>query len=406
MQVSWKYLVAAPHRVMFCAGAVQAVLAMGWWLGDLVARYTDLYAPFGWSATPVWIHAYLMIYGLFPFFMMGFLMTAMPNWLGDVRVRRGEYVVSALLMTGGLLAVYLGLFAARALVMAGMALHIAGWAVAWLALARLVRNSGYPEQRFPRLLLLALAAGWCGALAFLLWLNTGGIPLLEFARHGGVWFFLLPVFFSVTSRMVPFFSSRVLDRYTIVRPPWALPLFLAGSVAHGVLELAGWRQWLWLVDLPLLAMVLYLGWGWGFARSFGVRLLAVLHLALAGLALALGLYVWQSAVLLFLGEQQLGSAPLHALTVGYFAAMTLGMVSRVSLGHSGRALFADGLTWACFLGVMATAVVRVAAEIPPIAAYRGQLSVAAGILWLICIIPWTWRYVPMYWQPRADHRRG
>ena len=78
---SWQTFSSAPHRVMFFAGATQAVLAMLWWAYDLAARYTGLLPYIDWSLPARHGHQFLMIYGLFPLFFFGFIMTAGPRWL-------------------------------------------------------------------------------------------------------------------------------------------------------------------------------------------------------------------------------------------------------------------------------------------------------------------------------------
>ena len=75
----WNSFFAAPHRVMFFGGALQAIAAMLWWLYELVTRFGVAGQPASWPIVPIAAHAYLMIYGLFPFFMFGFLMTVFPR---------------------------------------------------------------------------------------------------------------------------------------------------------------------------------------------------------------------------------------------------------------------------------------------------------------------------------------
>jgi uncharacterized protein involved in response to NO len=127
----------------------------------------------------------------------------------------------------------------------------------------------------------------------------------------------------------------------------------------------------------------------------------MLHLALLGLVLALFLFGLQSLALLG-GINVLGLAPLHLLTIGFFSAMVIGMASRVSLGHSGRPLVADQLTWHCFLGVLVAAMVRVAGELSGVASLGSLLIPMAAVIWLACFGVWAWRYVPMYLLPGVD----
>jgi uncharacterized protein involved in response to NO len=208
----------------------------------------------------------------------------------------------------------------------------------------------------------------------------------------------------VTVRMVPFFASRVLGEHVNYRPAWARPALIGLALAHGALELAGAQGWLWLVDFPLALLVGALAWRWGFAQARHVRLLAVLHVSLAVLAGAFALSGLLSVRVATGTAHAIGLAPLHLIVIGYFAAMALGMVSRVSLGHSGRALEADRLTWYCYLGVLAAAALRVMAELAAAKAAAGPMMVLSGVAWLTAFGAWAWRYAPMYLTARVDRR--
>lgn len=107
------------------------------------------------------------------------------------------------------------------------------------------------------------------------------------------------------------------------------------------------------------------------------------------------------------GKIMFGLAPLHALAIGFFASMILAMASRVTLGHSGRPLELDRPTWLLFLGFQATAIIRVIADVLPSAAViLPVLYVAAGLVWLVCFILWSIKYVPIYWRQRVDGKPG
>jgi uncharacterized protein involved in response to NO len=102
-----------------------------------------------------------------------------------------------------------------------------------------------------------------------------------------------------------------------------------------------------------------------------------------------------------------GLAPLHALAIGYFASMVLGMASRVTLGHSGRPLVLDKLSWLLFLGFQTTAFFRILPDILPAAGRMvSGMYLLAGLIWLICFTLWTSRYAPIYWRPRVDGKPG
>ncbi|TCO82437.1 uncharacterized protein involved in response to NO [Plasticicumulans lactativorans] len=398
----WTVFSAAPHRLMFCAGSVQVVLALLYWSVELGTRQAGGGTlPTALAAT--WAHALLMLYGVFPFFIFGFLMTTYPRWMNGRELGRRAYVPAWAALVAGQALVWGGLLAlGRPALLAGLVAMLAGWAWAVAQLYRVYRSTPAGDKRHETVLNGALALGWLGLAGFAAWLAAGWPFGLAFALQAGLWGFLLPVFFTVCHRMIPFFSACVLADYQVVKPAWSLPLWCAGSLLHGALELAGAPQWTWLVDLPLAATALWHSAAWGLLRAQRIRLLGVLHLAFAWMGVGLALYGVQSLALLGGGHAPLGRGPLHALAIGFFAAMVVGMASRVTLGHSGRPLVADTYTWACFLGVNAAALLRVAGDALALPA----LTLLAALVALAAFAAWALRFAPIYLRPRADGRPG
>jgi len=399
----WGVFAAAPHRLLFLPGAAQAVLAMALWLAELLGRTGIVPLP-PMVVTPTWAHIFLMLFGLFPFFIFGFLLTVYPRWMNGPVVPASRYVPVSLFLTGGMILFYVGLFTARAVLEIGLLLQLAGWGVGLYALFAVFR--GAPKHGAHETVLnLALLAAVAGSLSFLHGVVTDSGSSLLLAREFGLWLFLVPVVFIVSHRMIPFFSSTALSGYTAVRPAWSLPLLAVGVVGHAALELLGYPQWLFVFDAPLLFMAIHHSRLWKFRRSFEVRLLAMLHIAFLWFGIAMALYTVQSLALLLGNVWLFGRAPLHALGIGFVTGMMVAMVSRVTLGHSGRALEADNLTWRVLFGVHLAALLRMGAEFLPPAA-SGTLNALAAATWLAALAPWAWRYLPMYLRPRIDGKPG
>ncbi len=398
---AWQHLIAASHRSLFLAGVLQSVATLLWWIFHLDGRHPAA------GAAPVWAHVFLMIYTFFPFFIFGFLFTTYPNWMNTEKIAPSRALLVASLMTLGVILFYLGLAIGKPVAATGVAAILAGWAVALHTLLKVLFGVRHPDKRHPVVTSIALTFGGLGAVSYLFWQITGQPLWLSVARTAGIWFFLLPVFLTVSHRMIPFFSSRVLNNYVVVRPYWALWMMLACSAGHGVLQLSGETAYSWLTDLPLALCALYLSWAWGLLRSFHTRLLAVLHIAFAWLALAMLLFTAQSLIS-FLGNGQwiFRLAPMHALTIGFFSSMVLGMATRVTLGHSGRPLVLDRLSWALFLVIQAAATIRVAADLMPYSGWTMDLYLLSGLIWLAGFTPWAVRYAPVYWRARADGQPG
>ncbi|MDV6343503.1 NnrS family protein [Nitrosomonas sp. Is37] len=405
----WHHLSAAPHRSLFLVGALQGVLTLLWWTLDLMGRYGVIGNAPVLSLAPIWAHAFLMVYGFFPFFIFGFLFTTFPNWMNGEKIKPRHYLATCMFMAGGVALFYAGLYLGKPILVAGIAVMLTGWGIAIMALLRVLLQTQAQDKRHAQVASVAFIFGWLGVAAYLVWLLTDLSLFLDFSRQAGIWFFLLPILLTVSHRMIPFFSSRVLENYVIVRPYALLWLMLACSAGHGLLQLMGMPQYVWWVDLPLAGCALYLSWAWGLLRSFSVSLLAVLHISFAWLTIAMLLFAAQSLMMwLNVGERiWFGLAPLHALVIGYFASMVLGMASRVTIGHSGRPLVLDHFTWLLFLGFQATALLRMLPDIiPAVSALAPMLYLLAAAVWLICFTLWAARFAPTYWRPRVDDKPG
>jgi uncharacterized protein involved in response to NO len=400
----WQIFTAAPHRVMFFGGALQVVTVMLWWLVDLSTRFVSG-NPIAWSIAPNGAHLYLMIYGVFPFFMFGFLMTTFPRWMAGTEIPANRYIPAFVLMLLGTLMFYAGLCGSKMLIAAGICLSLGGWAIGLHALLQVILNTRVADKRHPILALTAFSLGWCGAAAWLAWLLSEQQVWLNIALQAGIWLFLLPVFFTVGHRMIPFFTASSALRCRIDRPEWPLTVILASSASHAALQLAGLSEWLWLVDTPLALTAFYLSYAWNLLRSLAVPMVAVLHIGVAWLGIAALLFSVQSATLMFSGEIILGLAPLHALTIGFFSTILLGMATRVTLGHSGQSINPQRSTLWLFVVLQITALLRVLSEVLP-AEWRATLYVAAAIAWLACFLPWLVFYLPTYLKPRADGISG
>jgi uncharacterized protein involved in response to NO len=96
---------------------------------------------------------------------------------------------------------------------------------------------------------------------------------------------------------------------------------------------------------------------------------------------------------------------IHAFTVGGIGVLTLGMMARVTLGHTGRPLKVGSAMIAAFALVNLAALTR---GVLPILhpQWFSQLIIASGVLWIAAYCIFVVIYTPMLIQPRIDARPG
>lgn len=99
----------------------------------------------------------------------------------------------------------------------------------------------------------------------------------------------------------------------------------------------------------------------------------------------------------------LGLGALHALSMGFLGSIMMAMVTRVSCGHSGRALVADDLVWGLFWALQAVVGLRLVAAVEGVPLW---LTMLAALGWATVITVWGLRYTNWYGRPRLDGKPG
>ncbi len=397
-----RLLAAAPHRLLFLVGAINVLAAMGWWTLWLLALRWQLLdmpqppIPAGWG------HALVMAFQVFTPFIFGFSLTVFPRWMNLPALSVWHYVPVGLGLLGGQLLTLIGLWGYPHLLHLGIVFSLAGWIAGLCFLFGLVwRDNGRNWHAIS--VLVALGFGLLGLALFAAWLHAPEQGRWVFASFKlAVFGFLLPVYFTVCHRMLPFFAANVVRGYVAWRPLWLLAAFWALVLLHLALELMHGYSLLWLADLPLLVLTAVMLWK-VFPRGPMPGLLRVLFLGLAWLPLSFALFSAQSLWMAATGEFALGRAPTHALAIGFFGSLLVAMVTRVTQGHSGRPLAMVPVAWFAFIIIQAVAVTRVVSEL--VGDFWAWQAIAA-LGWLLAFTPWVLRSAWIYLSPRRDGQPG
>jgi len=353
-------LFSDPFRPFFLLGTLQAALAVPLWL-LLMSGLLDwpmVFDPLSW-------HVHEMLFGFLAAVLAGFLFTAIPNWTGRLPLRgRGLIVLVVLWLLG------------RAAMLAPVGPWVAGIAdcaflavVAGLAWREVLAGRNWRNAPICLLVTLFGAANilfhvegfeilgqrLALAVAALLIALVGGRVVPSFTRN---WLAKrdgagLPAAFGRFDRLCLVLLVGTLLAWLVVPEAQATGWCFLVVCAFHAARLARWRGWTTLAE-PLVA-VLHVGYLW-----------LVAAFALIGLAI-----VWPGSFTT--------TASLHGLSAGAVGTMTLAVMTRASLGHSGRPLTAGPGTLAIYVLVSLGAILRVLAPELPFD-YVGVLTLAA-VLW-------------------------
>ena len=411
----WRFaaLLAAPHRLSFFLAACVLVAASLWWLAVQVDRATGFLGLT--AAVPGTLtHAAVMVFGFMPLFFAGFLFTAGPNWLRVEPLPASRLLPPLALQAAGWLLWLAGAQLSAVAAHVGLALAIVGLAWMYGLYWALVRRSAVQDRLHAKAIGIGGIVGVLCLAGVALAQSVGRIDLALALVRTALWGFIVVTFVSVAHRMIPFFTSGVLPMIEVWRPFWVLWLML-GVAAFEVLAIwvdfaapsgSAWPAWTVAVigvETVAGAVLLWLAVVWGLVQSLSIRLLAMLHVGFVWLGLALIYSAASQAAWLATDQALLGLGALHALSMGFLGSLMVAMVTRVSCGHSGRALVADDGVWALFWALQGAVLVRLLAAVQGVPAW---LTPAAALLWAAVVTAWAVRYARWYGKPRIDGKPG
>ncbi len=282
-----------------------------------------------------------MVYFFYPFFFFGFLLTVFPRLLSVATLSPFVHAVLSLGYLAAALLFTFGLYAGAIWALAGVALAVVIAAAITVALLRMLRNSRNRDRRMPLFMWIGITFAVPGLLALAASIACDNDRWGMISEAIGIYAFLLPTIYAVAYRMVPIFTA--ISGRDVVRRRFGLQALLFWSLLRMAATTLGWHDWLWLPDAGLCVVVALQCRQWRIWQPKQDLIQSVRHWALFWLPLAFLFSAVINIAELVSGERrpalQLGA--LHALLLGGFGTLLLGMMTRVTLGHAGRAVRAD-----------------------------------------------------------------
>jgi uncharacterized protein involved in response to NO len=375
---------ALGFRPFFLLAGLAAVVLIAIWAAAfaLGAAMGSYYGFIGW-------HSHEMLFGYSTAVVAGFLLTAARNWTGVQTVRGPRLALLAALW-----------LAARVLAF----LPVPPWLNAAVDLAFLplvMLALLFPVLRarhYKSLLFVALLLALSGANLLV------HLELLGIAATAGAGTYLavgliLLIIVIMGGRVIPFFTEKGVDGFVRREWPWVERIAPLSVLLVGGVDAFASPGWLVAVSAALAALIngLRLA-GWYTHGIWRVPLLWVLHAGYAWLVLGLAL----KAVAAAGGFGTL--LALHALTIGAIGGITLGMMARVSLGHTGRMLEPPAvMAWAFGL-LYGAALVRV--FLPLLIDSYVASVVLAAVFWTVAFALFVFSYALILLKPRVDGLPG
>ena len=378
-------------RPFFLGAAVfGVVLVFVWMLVYTHGVELDFY-----GMSPMTWHAHEMIFGYAMAVIAGFLLTAIKNWTG-VQTLRGL----------GLVALFLLWLLARLVPLTGLDIPLSVWAMIDLmfmlllliaATTPVLKVKQYSQLGIISMLVLLMLSN------VLFYLGTAGV--IEQGERWGLYsgvYMVIALMLVMARRVIPFFIEKGVEgRVEIKNRRWVDVSSLALLFVLWITDVFTDKEKIVPIIATLLTVLHMVRMaGWHTALIWHKPLLWVLYLAygfiVAGFALTAA-ETWYSLS---------PGLSVHAYTYGGIGVMTLGMMSRVILGHTGRNVFEPpkSFCW-CFALLTAGALVRVVFPLVSMGMYSYWIMLSQ-LLWIAAFIVFIVVAAPMLLKTRVDGRDG
>jgi uncharacterized protein involved in response to NO len=388
----------APHlvvarkgfRVFFLLAAVYASVFVPLWLLVL----GGVLSPNSYLDAPSW-HAHEMLFGFTLAVVAGFLLTAVGNWTGRETVVGWPLLGLAGLWVAGRVVMLWPSSVPRGV---PAVVDLAFLPALTVAIARpLVATKNRRNLVMAGLVLALFAANGAMHLDALGRLGHGAADRAAFVAVD----LIVVMILIIAGRVFPMFTRNATGSEGIVSRPLLDGFTVVGALGLAVLDTIGASEhWTALVAglVGVLAVVRAARWGSWHARR--APLLWILHLG----------YGWVCFGLLMRAIAGFSSTlptslATHAITVGAIGSLTLGMMARVSLGHTGRPLVPPSAAVWAFGALSLAAFARVVVPLLFPDAYFPSL-VVTGALWTAAFVLFLVSYAPALCSPRVDGKAG
>jgi len=372
-------------RPFFLFGAVYAGAMIPLWL-SVFAGDTSLPTAF---AVRDW-HVHEMLFGYIGAVIAGFLLTAVPNWTGRLPIQGRPLAF-----------LFAAWFAGR---LASTFSAVIGWKAALaidamflLLLAAAVGREIVAGRKWNNLKVVGIVSLLALAnIAFHLEAHLDG--LAEVSTRAGV-ALVVTLVCVIGGRIVPSFTRNWLARRGPGRMPVPFGRFDAVTMVAGVCALVAWianpsgrlvaaaLAFAGLLHLVRLAR-------WAGYRTVSDRLVLILHVAYAFVPVGFLLAALAAVDLVA------PSAGIHAWTGGAIGSMTIAVMTRATLGHTGKPLSASIATQAIYAAIVVAALGRICAALDP--SYSLPLLTVAGTAWAVAFLGFAFTYGPLLCSARKS----
>lgn len=385
----YKKFSSQPHQPFFTNGVLFFTLFMFLF----IASYSNILTL---DNTVLTFHAYSMVFVVFIQFFLGFLFVVFPRFLAQTEIKTEVYMNQFLLYFIASLGILLTLIFYSKITFIFQIMMLIAQVFSFRLLYSIHKKSAVKIKEDTKWVLIAFFAGLIFHTLFIV-SNLDFIYSYEVSKvaiNGGFYLFIFMIIFTISQRMIPFFTTAKDATYKINKSENLLLLVFGFLVLKVILLSFDNAKINLIADIPLFIIITKELIKWKLPIFKVPSIMWILFIGLYWIPIAFLISILQGFMAFYEPNIIFEKAVIHTLALGYFITMLVGFGTRVILGHSGSIIHANNFATFIFICVQIVTILRIFTSFSPNFEldYIFFVNLTVSLL-LIVLLLWSSKYI-------------
>ena len=387
---SWyKKFASQPHQPFFTNGILFFTLFMI----ILFLSYSNIISL---DTNLLTYHAYTLVFLVFIQFFLGFLYVVFPKFLMQAEVEPTIYMKQFFLYFIASVGMFFAIIFYSKLIIVFQIILLIAQILSFNLLYSMHKKSVMKDKNDTKWVLIAFSAGLVSHLMFIVseFNFSSSYIVSKVAINSGFYLFLFMVIFTISQRMIPFFTRVMVPEYIINKSPKLLDI-LMGLLVLKVFLLSFDNAKLNLIaDIPLFIFITKELFRWKMPTFRTPPIVWILHLGLYWIVIGFIISIIEGIMAFIDPNFYFEKAVLHTFAVGYFVTVLIGFGTRVILGHSGRKIETNKFAISIFIAVQILAFFRILSSLVSNFSLDYMLFInLSALILVLALIIWSCKYI-------------
>uniref|UniRef100_UPI004048BF09 NnrS family protein n=1 Tax=Aliarcobacter sp. TaxID=2321116 RepID=UPI004048BF09 len=385
----YKKFSSQPHQPFFTSGILFFILFMSLF----IYVYSNILKL---DTTILEFHAYPMIFVIFIQFFLGFLFVVFPRFLVQAEIKKLEYMNIFILYFVSSVGIFFTIIFYSKAIFVFQIMMLLSQIFSFRLLYSIHKKSIVKVKEDTKWVLISFFVGLISHLLFIISSLdfSYSYELSKLAINSGFYLFIFMIIFTISQRMIPFFTTSKAPDYKINKSENLLPMIFSFLLLKVILLSFDNVKLNLISDIPLFILIVREFIKWKFPLFKVPAIMWVLYLGLYWIPFAFLISIIESIIAFYDPLIIFEKAVIHTIALGYFITVLVGFGTRVILGHSGSTPHANNFAIFIFIAIQVVTLLRLFTSLSMNfdLNYMFFLNLT-GILLVVTLFLWSIKYI-------------